>query len=78
MYSSYCELDEPLPAPGLWAVPVPWSLVPTLATNPAARQLAASLYVDPPTKRAAILLWPGVDPRWVTALLAKLVKGRKG
>ena len=72
MYSSYCQLDEPVPTRGLWAVPVPWNLVPALAAHPAARQIAASLYLDPPTKRAAIVLWPGVDPRWVAALLTKL------
>jgi hypothetical protein len=72
MYSSYCQFDEPVPAPGVWAVPVPWSLVPLLTASPAARQIATALYIDPPTKRAAIVLWPGVDPRWVSALLTKL------
>ncbi len=72
MYSTYCQLDEPLPARGLWAVPVPWKLVPALTALPEARQFAASLYLDAKKKRAAIVLWPGVDPRWVVALLAKL------
>jgi hypothetical protein len=77
MYSNYCQLEEPLPARGLWAVPVPWKLVPALTAHPAARQFAASLYVDARTGRAAVVLWPGVDPRWVVALLAKLERRGK-
>jgi hypothetical protein len=77
MCSSYCQLDDPLPTRGHWAVAVPWHLVPALAAHPAARQIAASLYLDPPTKRAMIVLWPGVDPRWVVALLAKLARQRR-
>jgi hypothetical protein len=77
MYSSYCELDEPLPSPGYWAVQVPWNLVPKLAANPAARRFAAELYADPSTKRALMILWPGVDPRWVAALLTKLQRRGK-
>lgn|GEM_PF-4466575 len=72
MSAPYFQLDTPLPARGLWAVPVPWHLVPALTTSPNAPEIVATLYVDPPTKRAAAVLWPGVDPRWVVALLAKL------
>jgi hypothetical protein len=77
MYSTYCQFDEQVPARGLWAVPVPWKLVPALAAHPAARQIAASLYLDTQTRRAAIVLWPGVDPRWVAAFLTKLERRGK-
>jgi hypothetical protein len=76
MYSSYCQFEDPVPTRRLWGVPVPWHLVPRLAAHPAVRQIAASLYLDPTTKRAAIVLWPGVDPRWVVALLNKLDRQR--
>ena len=72
MSNAYYQLDDPLPTRGLWAVPVPWNLVPVLSTQPGMRQFAAELYVDPATKRAAVVLWPGVDPRWVTALFARM------
>jgi hypothetical protein len=72
MSARYFQMDDPLPVRGLWAMSVPWHLVPELAACPNARHILASLYLDPPSKKAAIVLWPGVDPRWVLALFAKL------
>ena len=72
MASTYCQLDPLLPADGVWAVPVPWHLVPLLARCREVRQLAATGYADPATRRAALILWPGVDPRCVVALLERL------
>jgi hypothetical protein len=77
MKTTYRRLDEPLPVKGLWAVPVPWQLVPKLAAHPAARQFAASLSIDRVGRRAVILLWPGVDPRYAVAFLAKLAGQRR-
>ena len=77
MSSRYFQMDDPLPAPGLFAVAVPWHLVPLLSALPGARQIIASMYLDPPSKKAAIVLWPGVDPRFVLALLAKLEARRQ-
>jgi hypothetical protein len=72
MYSDYFQMDDPQPTRKQRAIAVPWNLVSAFATRPEARQIATSLYLDPPAKRAAIVLWPGVDPRWVRSLIAKL------
>jgi len=77
MSARYFRMDDHAPAREQWALPVPWKLVPVLAGLPGARQFAAELFVDPVTKRAAIVLWPGVDPRFVTALLTKLERPRE-
>ena len=38
---------------------------------------ARGLYIDPATRRAAIVLWPDIEPRRVGAALAKLERSRK-
>lgn len=76
MPHAYHRLESNLPARGVWTVPVPWRLVPVLAAAPAVRQLAATCYADPTRRRAALVLWPGVDPHRVAELVGALDRAR--
>ena len=72
MRRDYHRFDAHLPDRGLWAVAVPWHLVPLVARSEAMRQVAATGYADSATRQACLILWPGVDPQWVSNLIERL------
>jgi hypothetical protein len=60
----------------LWCVPVPWGLVSVARGYLKARGCLTTLCLDPATREAHLVLWPGVDPRRTIDLLAQLTGER--
>jgi hypothetical protein len=57
---------------GRWCLPVAWEQVPVVYDHLRLRGCRSTLCLDPVSRAASLILWPGVDPWKAAALIGRL------
>jgi hypothetical protein len=65
----YHRFEDSLPFRGLWCISIPLGLTAVALHNPQIRRAVAKAFLNPDLGEAHLVLWVGVEPRWVIQLI---------
>ncbi|QJW98846.1 hypothetical protein [Frigoriglobus tundricola] len=72
MSSAYFRLEKSLHIPNAWAVSIPIESAKLVMRSPQVRRAVARVFMDVARGRVYLVLWVGVDPRWVGRTILRL------
>jgi len=73
MSSAYFRLEKSLHIPNAWAVSIPLESAKRVMRCQQVRRAVAKVFMDVARDRVYLVLWVGVDPRWVSRTVLRLL-----
>jgi hypothetical protein len=72
----YYQTEQALPIPTVWGVSIPLEMAELVLRCREVRRAVAQVVVGAANNRAHLVLWIGVDPRWVAQVVYRKLANR--